>query len=167
MTPETLLVSAKHLTPAGPGRPSHAMLRRSISTSYYALFNALQAEAARPFRAQARPAAWRLPDHGAAREVCGVLVKRQLIPWMDGTPVCHPKLVDFAQSFLVLQHERHSADYVYGYAPTKSAAQTLLGHAGHGIRSLELARNAVPEQVQVMCLAMSASPAVRRRMRRG
>lgn len=143
------------------------MLRRSISTSYYALFNALQAEAARPFRAQARPAAWRLPDHGAARGVCGVLVKRQLIPWMDGTPACHPRLVDFAQSFLVLQNERHSAGYVYGYGPTKAEAQTMLRQAQDGIRSLGLARNAVPEQVQVMCLAMFANPVIRRRMRRG
>ena len=221
MTPETLLASAKHLIPAGPGRPrglsakqrwgmrrqrrssqgpltkaypqrsveeaerregrrwqaehaklfgrqttNHAMLRRSISTAYYALFAALRMEAARPFSMKARTAASRLPDHGAARDVCGVLVKRGLIPWMDGTPTCNPDLLDFAKGFLVLQAERHSADYDYGYAPTKSDAQNLLHLARDGIRSLESARNDDPEQVQVMCVAMFANPAVRRRMQR-
>lgn len=85
---------------------------------------------------------------------------------MDGTPTCNPDLLDFAESLLVLQAERHSADYDYGYAPTKADAQNLLQLARDGVRSLQSARSADPDQVQVMCVAMFANPSVRRRMQR-
>lgn len=156
MTPANLPAAAKHLLPVGPGRPNHAMLRRSISTAYYALFAALREEVARPYSAQAKPAAWRLPAHGAANDVCQNLVNRRSIPWMEGTPGCNADLLDFAENFLEVQAARHLADYDYGYAPKKSDTKVILGRARDGVRSLESARRTDPEQVQVVCVAMSA-----------
>ena len=165
MTPADLLAAATHLLPAGPGRPNRAMLRRSISTAYYAMFAALREEVARPFSSQAKPAAWRLLAHSAANDVCQDLVNRRIIPWMEGTPRCNGDLLDFAENFLVVQAARHLADYGYGYVPKKSETKVILRRARDGVRSLESARTADPEQLQVMCVAMSASQSVRRRMR--
>ena len=166
MKPDSMLECALRLVPVGPGRPDHAMLRRSISTAYYALFAALRQEAARPYSGEAQIAAWRLPSHGAARDVCAVLARSRHFPWMEGKPLCSHDLIDFAENFLALQAGRHSADYDFSYAPSKPDTEVLLVRASDGIRSLESARKTAPDQVQVMCLAMLANPSVRKHMRR-
>lgn len=130
------------------------------------MFAALREEVARPYSPQAKPAAWRLLAHGAANDVCQGLVNRGTIPWMEGTPGCNADLLDFAENFLEVQAARHLADYDYGYAPKKSDTKVILERARDGVRSLESARRTDPEQVQVVCVAMSAPQNVRRRMRR-
>ena len=142
------------------------MLRRSISTAYYSLIVAPGEEAARPYSSQAKPAAWRLVAHGAAKDLCQDLVRRRIIPWMEGTQSCNAHLLDFAENHLDVQAARHSADYGYGYAPKKSGTKVILRRARDGVRPSESARGTDPEQIQVVCVAMSAPRNVRRRMRR-
>ena len=60
------------------GNPSEAAVRRSMSTSYYALFRALNAEVAAPFQSQVHAAAHRLAEHGVAADACRRLARRHV-----------------------------------------------------------------------------------------
>ena len=90
---------------------------------------------------------------------------------MEGTQSCNAHLLDFAENHLEVRAAHHSAahhsaDYDYGYAPKKSGTKVILRRARDGVRPLESAGGTDPEQVQVVCVAMSAPRNVRRRMRR-
>lgn len=140
------------------------MIRRCISTAYYAVFHSLGYEVARPFRKGVQPTARRLLDHGQAREVADLLRKRRQIPWLPGGPACDPHLTQFAEHFIHLQLVRHRADYDLWYAPTKAEATTAIQRAERALEALQLAQSQSPEQLQAVCVAMVASPGTRKRM---
>jgi hypothetical protein len=159
-----LLKVAVQLRPAGPGRPSYAVIRRCISTAYYAVFHSLGYEVARPFRKDVQPTARRLLDHGQAREVADLLRKRRQIPWLPGGPACDPHLIEFAEHFIYLQLVRHRADYDLWYTPTKAEATTAIQRAERALGALQEAREQCPDQLQAVCVAMVANSGTRRRM---
>ena len=143
-----------------------AAVRRAISTAYYALFAAICEEAARPYRSEAGVAARRLLGHGSARDVCARLVSQKRVDWLEGRPACNADLWRFAASFVGLQGARRSADYDDVYSARKDFAREAIADARSGVERLHRARLAAPEQVPVMCVAMLAGPAERRRMTR-
>lgn len=91
-----------------PGRPRQAMLRRAISTAYYAMFHALcqsnadtlVGDAAAGSNAELWTRTYRALDHRPARE--------RLFPYIAGGDLA---LSDFAKIFGLLQGQRHDADY--------------------------------------------------------
>jgi uncharacterized protein (UPF0332 family) len=161
-----LLEVARQLCPSTPGRPSHALLRRCISTAYYAVFHALSDEIARPYREAVRSQARRLLDHSHARDVAQRLQgATATLREMKGQPSCHADLRQFAASFDQLYAARQRADYDVEYTPTKKDAMTAVRRAERTIDALAKARSACPDQLQVMCVTMLASPQTRKRMR--
>ena len=91
-----------------PGRPRQAMLRRAISTAYYAMFHALcqsnadtlVGDAATGSNAELWARTYRALDHRPA--------KNRLASYTSGGA---PALSGFASLFGDLQSQRHDADY--------------------------------------------------------
>ena len=95
--------------PPAPGRPRQAMLKRAVSTAYYALFHALCYSNANVLTGRAAgrppyPLAWtrtyRAMDHGPASDA----MRRQA----GNMPM---EILDFTITFRFLQEQRHKADY--------------------------------------------------------
>jgi hypothetical protein len=159
-----LLRVAIQLCPNTPGRPSRAVIRRTISTAYYAAFHAISDEVARPYRRAVQPTARRLLEHGQANDVAVTLWRRGTVPWLPGAPACDPHLLRFAEAFTDLQTARQQADYNLNIAPTKAEATEAIEQAERVLRALEAARGGSPDQLQAVCAAMVASSATRKRM---
>ena len=91
-----------------PGRPRQAMLRRAISTAYYAMFHALcqsnadtlVGDAAMASNAELWVRTYRALDHRPARDRLN-----------SYTSAGAPALSNFASRFGTLQSQRHDADY--------------------------------------------------------
>ncbi len=111
MKPLDLIDAAKPLVEASTGgRPREANLRRAVSTTYYALFHCLAACCADMLvggagARRSQPAwrqAYRALDHGTARKRCE---SKAMISRFPG------EIQDFAELFVLMQEERHRADY--------------------------------------------------------
>lgn len=121
-----LLAHAHATIPKSPGRPGQAVLRRGISTGYYALFHLLTFEAGRmlisgsdaawiPLRGRVR----RAFEHSTMNTVCkgfaaGQPAKpiSQLLPApVNNAPAVSVALQHVAKAFVDLQTLRHQADY--------------------------------------------------------
>lgn len=112
-----LLRQARHLATKEHGRPELASLRRAISTAYYADFHLLSREASKLVCAR-HPVmigrhVQRALAHTDMRNACKGISQPTL-----GRPYTfliteniHPDLADLARHFVLLQDERHSADY--------------------------------------------------------
>lgn len=95
-------------TPRRQGRPRQAMLKRAISTAYYAMFHALCNSNANVVAGQATDpqtrGAWtrtyRSLDHGPARQRMS-----------QGTGMMEPAVHQFVLAFSLLQQQRQRADY--------------------------------------------------------
>jgi hypothetical protein len=161
---DDLIKVAVQLCPTKPGRPSYAVVRRCISTAYYAVFHALGEEVARPHRRLVQLAARRLLDHGQAHDVADTLRRHLHVLWLPGRPSCDPDLVRFAADFIDLHLARHRADYDATFAPTKAEATRAIQQAEAAILALGAARANSPDQLQAVCAAMVANPATRKRM---
>ena len=111
MKPADFIATARDLVQvSGRGRPRETNLRRAVSTAYYALFHGL-AECCADLLvggpgANRSQLAWRQTyralQHGDARQRC----ERQAIIRRFPT-----EIQDFAVQFVLMQKERHHADY--------------------------------------------------------
>ena len=121
--PPRLLLQASELArpPHGAKQARNTDLRRAVSASYYAVFHSLTASAAAHLLPNGshenRLRLTRSFDHGAVAEVCGWLVgtssPRSSSP---ARPIIQPllantRLTNMADAFLMLQEQRHKADY--------------------------------------------------------
>ncbi|WP_188673482.1 hypothetical protein [Neptunicoccus cionae] len=131
------LAVAKRL--ASTKRPSQAEIRRSISSSYYALFHALARTCANSLVGRTpsqRPnKAWvevyRGLTHGICRKACE-----------DAHKVAFPDCIQkFADEFHQLQELRHKADYDPDIKFSKADAQTMHVNAQMSMESLRSASN--------------------------
>ena len=94
----------------GRGRPRQTELRRAVSTAYYAMFHTLAACCAKQLAgatsASSSQAAWRQTyralEHGYARRQCEQHDVLREFPL---------EIRKFAQQFVSMQFQRHSADY--------------------------------------------------------
>ncbi len=140
-----LLEQAEHLLKRERQRPRQASLRRSVSSSYYALFHLLTVETTTligpnmtldPIQRIQR---WF--DHGEMKRVCGMFsvptAPRQLSAIL-GTPVSNDMQL-IALSFIQLQEARHDADYNLATTWTRLTAQQYA----------QLARNAFAAWLRV------------------
>jgi uncharacterized protein (UPF0332 family) len=104
----SLLRTASRLALGGRGKPRQSDLRRAVSTIYYALFQALAAEAADLLvgRSARSSAAWRRVhraiEHRTAKSAAEALAKSRS---------ASDDLRRFCRAFTRAQEERHAADY--------------------------------------------------------
>jgi uncharacterized protein (UPF0332 family) len=120
-------------------RPTQSEIRRSISSSYYAVFHALARTCANSLVGKTpskRPnKAWvevyRGLNHGVCQKACGQASKVNF-------PIC---IKEFADAFQQLQEHRHKADYDPDTRFGKTEAETLYEFARLSIKSLRSARN--------------------------
>ena len=120
LQPSEFLAAAKSLASPRAGAPNDAELRRSVSTSYYALFHAvLTAGADRFFGAHERSRAgyaviYRSFEHARMKRVCEDAARSVLSQPSQRQlrrASFHPDLRNFANAFVLLQASRHAADY--------------------------------------------------------
>ncbi|MBW4039782.1 MAG: hypothetical protein HIU91_13110 [Acidobacteria bacterium] len=127
-----LLNLAEHLSTRERRRPKQASLRRSVSTSYYALFHLLTSEAAAIIGSQMNINATRKMqrwfDHGEMKRVCGMFSTAEApkqITSLLGSAVS-VDLQTVARAFIRLQEARHDADYDLETTWTKVTAQEFM-----------------------------------------
>lgn len=131
---EGFLKAARDLIPQGQ-KPDQARLRRSVSSSYYAMFHALARLCADGLvgtqYAKRSNKAWvevyRGLAHEACRKACG-----------KAHEVAFPlEIRRFADTFQQLQDARHRADYDPGARFSKEEALKVLGEAEAAIEALK------------------------------
>lgn len=106
---DDLLEQAYHLATMDAGEPKQASLRRAVSNGYYALFHLLVDEAVCNWGIERqRNILARLFDHGKMKKVCEEHVTQF---FNSGRPAAGAQLKNVAQTFGILQQQRHTADY--------------------------------------------------------
>lgn len=130
-----LLAHAERLCRASPKRPRQVDLRRAVSAAYYALFHELCWVCANTLvgtSASATADAWRLAyravDHRTAKDRC-----KAKLP--DTLPM---SLIGFAEAFVILQEQRHYADYDPRARFSRSEALSLVEMARRGVRAMQI-----------------------------
>jgi hypothetical protein len=124
-----LLEQAGHLAKRERQRPRQASLRRSVSSSYYAVFHLLTSEASRLVGQNLTPAAahriQRWFDHHEMKRVCGMFSTpappRSIALVLGVAPSI--EIQGIAQSFIQLQEARIEADYDLTSIWTRLGAQ--------------------------------------------
>jgi len=120
-----LLAQARHLANREPKRPKQASLRRSVSTSYYALFHLLTDSAVRrlvqgrervPLQNCLRRGFSNSTMKRVARQFASGSLSPKIKPALNNFTL-QPELVSVAQTFADLQEHRHEADYNIGRGP--------------------------------------------------
>lgn len=125
MLPKDLIATAQFLANGNQGKPMQAYLRRAISTAYYALFHTLAQCCADLLIGSAgamrsKPAwnqVYRALDHGSAKYACE---NKKVIAKFP------KEIQDFANMFVMMQIERHDADYDPDKRFFKSAVLTTI-----------------------------------------
>jgi hypothetical protein len=144
LDPEHLLqISEKLVRNTGAGAPRQAVLRRAVSTAYYAVFHALCGQTAETFvpanNRKSRVLFYRSLDHSKARSRCKELGKSHL-----DTPLKNffeitafsDALRIFANNFALLQELRHRCDYDPDYRLSKAETQQAIDDASQAIGCL-------------------------------
>ena len=128
-----LLAGSHETTPAPPGRPRQAMLRRAVSTAYYAMFHALCESSADTLVGQSPSGphadlwvdTYRALQHRSAKNRLASYI--QLIQ--------DPALRDFGQLFGIMQQQRISADYDPRARFVRSEVVTFIGRTEAAIHA--------------------------------
>jgi len=116
--------------------PDQAALRRAVSSSYYALFHQIKADAVKliapnvPEAINHRIQRWF--DHAEMRRVCAKFLNDKLDQPLLGLigSVTPKELQQVCRTFIELQDARHRADYDLGYSLTpKECFQFIDGSA--------------------------------------
>jgi len=142
---DDLLQQAKHLQKLDSKKPKQANLRRAVSAAYYSLFHFLIDEATQLVVATSleskplRLLTARCFEHGTMKSAClgfAEATPKDLLkpmwaklglnkPKAQRSPIT-AKLTDVAETFAVLQIERHRADYDLGNNFTRDEVKTLI-----------------------------------------
>ncbi|MGJ3262550.1 MAG: hypothetical protein ACFE0R_04870 [Salinarimonas sp.] len=132
MTPADLIAAAGLSLSARRGTPKQVVLKRAVSTAYYAAFHAASRLAADALvgRTKAATEAWSLTyravQHGFAKDV---LRRRDV-------QALHAGIASFADVFTDLQELRHRADYDPRSSFTLAEARGAVDDAASGIAAL-------------------------------
>lgn len=132
MIGDDLLQVARALAQGRLSKPRQAYLRRSISSSYYAVFHSLaqlcadQLVGASKRRKEAWRRTYRALEHGFAKSAL-IEMRKQ---------VADPALERFVKAFLTLQQERHDADYDPHRSYSRADALTHARSAEDAVQAL-------------------------------
>jgi len=109
---DELLQLASDLVAQEPARVNQAVLRRAVSTAYYALFHLLINETSANWsRASSRNVLGRMFDHALMRRVSSRILDAKRFPFTGEDPTVVQNLRAVADAFVDLQDKRHTADY--------------------------------------------------------
>ncbi len=128
-----MLAGSHETIPAPPGRPRQAMLKRSVSTAYYAMFHALCESNADTLVGQSPPCphtdlwveTYRALQHRTA--------KNRLASYIQLTQ--DPAVRNFGQVFVNMQQQRISADYDPRARFARSEVVTSIGRSEAAIHA--------------------------------
>lgn len=134
---------------AGRGRPPTVQLRRSVSTSYYAVFHELSAHCVEAVfddvsgdeRRRWRAARWIRHEHVRVLAQ-SVLNNRGKPALIDALSPAAPDLLVVAQGFLDLIDARHDSDYNHEYDIDKRTALSHLALAQDVVTKARRLKNA-------------------------
>ncbi|HCN78982.1 MAG TPA: hypothetical protein DIT13_17590 [Verrucomicrobiales bacterium] len=157
-----------------PRRPKQATIRRSISTSYYALFHFLIEEAALVVCGAAhadqrmRQMAGRAFDHGKMKSLCREFVKQNaqqvhsllqtFWPQFNIPGSQHIRLV--AQTFIDLQEERHEADYDMSVVFSRQEALNAVSRVDAAIHSWRHLKQASRDTCRLFAISLALWPSL-------
>ncbi len=88
---------------------SEVEYRRCISSAYYAAWHAICESIADKFAAELRPVLCRCPAHEKVK-VCAANLRSRDSKWLPGHELT-PEMDQFCTRFIMLQKDRHNADY--------------------------------------------------------
>jgi hypothetical protein len=173
-----LLAQARILARHEPKRPKQATLRRSVSTSYYALFHFLIEEATAILCGSAhadeqlRHLAGRAFVHGKMKTLCKEFVKPNvhdvhevLRPFWATLPIANnPQMRIVAQTFIDLQQERHTADYDLSVTLSRQDALNAVTRTESAIQSWEQLKAANRPVCRLFALALILWPSLGSRL---
>ncbi|MET3666974.1 hypothetical protein [Caulobacter sp. 1776] len=146
------------------GAPNQTLLRRSVSTAYYALFHHLlqagtDALVGKRSRKSARYALiYRSFEHARMKQICQAVDKPVLADKEKialGVAALRQELRDVANIFVQLQQQRHWADYSPHGKITRSDALDLVNQAELAIRQLDACP--IEERRNFLALVMTSS----------
>jgi uncharacterized protein (UPF0332 family) len=134
--PVQMLDLAAELSRIDLRRPRQAVLRRAVSTAYYAVFHLLIDAHAGLFSENERVRALlaRTVDHKDMANVCeDFAVPLPNTRWpkvlKNSGLVVPQELVDIAKSFRLLQAQRHAADYDFTHTYTRPEVLEIISNA--------------------------------------
>ncbi len=140
--------------------PSAFALRRSISSSYYALFHKINQEAvsliAPDVTSTINQRIQRWFDHAEMKKICGRFTKQELDqPLRDllGT-TASADLQTVAANFIQLQEARHSADYDAGFEVNATMAHQKFKLAVEAIHALKRLQGTAEVNIFFLSLLM-------------
>lgn len=143
--------------------PSDAVVRRAISTAYYALFHAITFHASAMFRPEygnASLAIRRVYSHSAMKQSCKSFTTQKSLPTalaqklgrIDYSPP--QDIREIAAAFVELQEMRHRADYDNASELKQDDAKSSALKATESIEKLRSAAESHPDDVGIFLLAL-------------
>lgn len=148
MIEDFLKIADDLLRQEGRGRPRQAYLRRSLSTTYYALFHALAKLCADELigitKANSEPwvRVYRALDHGFAKNA----LIQNIVQELD------PAAKIFADTFIDLQEKRHTADYDPKRLPFRRKA--VVGYVQQARKAISGLAGIKSEQRRILATAV-------------
>jgi uncharacterized protein (UPF0332 family) len=147
---DDLLEQAYHLARRERKNPTQASLRRAVSTAYYALFHLLIDEAVGNWAVERqRSVLARTFDHGRMKKVCEDYVNNY---YSSGQPSALLKLKNVAHAFLLLQEQRHKADYDNSFEWSRTNAVAAIDLASSAFSDWRSIRKQVSAQDYLLAL---------------
>ena len=156
MLSDDLLKQADHLATKEPRRPLQASVRRSVSTSYYALFHALSLEFTEIYPKEALAETCRMLDHGTAKAAASD-IKRLENAVLLGCAIS-ADLTTIASDFLQLQQLRHEADYDLTRTFSRREALECVERAKRSIGLITKLKRDDPRRLRALVLAFVLKP---------
>lgn len=158
--PDGLIQAARHLVDHNPtGRPSNALLRRAVSSAYYALFHAISRQAAQ----QMLPSGPAAAQYSLARYIghihislpCAWIAQREqkkpparLKPVVDA--LRSTSIVPIARVFYDLRESREAADYDHLHSDIAKA--TVVANIDDAERAIKLFRSPSADRTAFLAL---------------
>lgn len=144
---EQLLQQARRLARLDPKRPRQGNLRRAVSSAYYAVFHFLVDQSCRTVigaghnQAQFRQVLGRAFEHGTMKSACishaGGTLKAAVAKGLPHGFAIPVEIRRIANTFVLLQDERHAADYDLTERFNRADVLALIEEAEDRIRDFQ------------------------------
>lgn len=139
---DDLLEQALHLANRERKQPRQASLSRAISSSYYALFHLLIAEAVSKWKITAqRPQLARIFEHARMNAASERILNVRLFPFTSEDPAVVAHIKKIATTFSRLYEYRQIADYDTATQWSRTEVLALIESVAEAFRSIKAIRD--------------------------
>ena len=150
---DEILLHARQLVQRERKNPRQVSLRRAISAAYYALFHLLISKAASNWnQSKLRATLSRAFDHGIMKAASSRINDGRKTRFVGEDPTAVANLRFVAKAFVVLQEERHIADYDNATEWEASQATSLVALAEEAFKKWAAIRNEPVAQAYLLSL---------------